>query len=64
MRQVVGARHECDQPDAALRGFCSRCALSRSRFPDVLTEILATFVIGSVYFAVALDRFRRVIFSG
>jgi ABC-2 type transport system permease protein len=30
----------------------------------VWTEILATTVIGSVYFAVALYRFRRVIFSG
>jgi len=33
-------------------------------FPIVWTEILATFVIGSVYFGVALYRFRRVIFSG
>ena len=33
-------------------------------FPIVWTEILATAVIGSVYFAVALYRFRRVIFSG
>jgi len=32
-------------------------------FPIVWTEILATFVIGSVYFGVALYRFRRVIFS-
>ena len=30
----------------------------------VWTEILATTVIGSVYFAIALYRFRRVIFSG
>jgi ABC-2 type transport system permease protein len=30
----------------------------------VWTEILVTTVIGSVYFAVALYRFRRVIFSG
>ena len=30
----------------------------------VWTEILATFVIGSVYFGVALYHFRRVIFSG
>ena len=33
-------------------------------FHIVWTEILATFVIGSVYFGVALYRFRRVIFSG
>jgi ABC-2 type transport system permease protein len=33
-------------------------------FPIVWTEILATFVIGSVYFGVALYRFRRVIFGG
>lgn len=33
-------------------------------FPTVWTEILATFVIGTVYFGVALYRFRRVIFSG
>ena len=30
----------------------------------VWPEILATFVIGSVYFGIALYRFRRVIFSG
>jgi ABC-2 type transport system permease protein len=30
----------------------------------VWPEILATFVIGSVYFGFALYRFRRVIFSG
>ena len=35
-----------------------------ANFPIVWTEILATFVIGSVYFGVALYRFRRVIFSG
>ena len=33
-------------------------------FSIVWPEILATFVIGSVYFGVALYRFRRVIFSG
>ena len=34
-------------------------------FPIIVwTEILATFVIGSVYFGVALYHFRRVIFSG
>ena len=33
-------------------------------FPIVWTEILATFIIGSVYFGVSLYRFRRVIFSG
>jgi len=33
-------------------------------FSIVWLEILATTVIGSIYFAVALYRFRRVIFSG
>ncbi len=33
-------------------------------FPIVWPEILAIFVIGSVYFGYALYRFRRVIFSG
>ena len=33
-------------------------------FPILWPEILATFVIGSVYFGYALYRFRRVIFSG
>jgi ABC-2 type transport system permease protein len=33
-------------------------------FPIVWPEILATAVLGSVYFAFALYRFRRVIFSG
>jgi ABC-2 type transport system permease protein len=30
----------------------------------VWTEVLATAVIGSVYFGFALHRFRRVIFGG
>ena len=33
-------------------------------FPIVWPEILATTAIGSVYFAFALYRFRRLIFSG
>jgi ABC-2 type transport system permease protein len=33
-------------------------------FPIVWPEIVATTAIGSIYFAVALYRFRRVIFSG
>jgi ABC-2 type transport system permease protein len=33
-------------------------------FPIVWPEIVTTTAIGSVYFAVALYRFRRVIFSG
>jgi ABC-2 type transport system permease protein len=33
-------------------------------FSIVWPEILDTIVIGSAYFAVALYRFRRVIFSG
>jgi hypothetical protein len=32
----LASRHACDQPDAAVRGFRSRCALSRSRFPNCL----------------------------
>jgi len=33
-------------------------------FSIVWPEILATSVIGAVYFGFALNRFRRVIFSG
>ena len=33
-------------------------------FSIVWTEILATTVIGAVYFGIALYRFKRVIFSG
>jgi len=33
-------------------------------FPIACLEILATAVIGNVYFGFALYRFRRVIFSG
>ena len=39
-------------------------ALLRADFPIACLEILATAVIGNVYFGFALYRFRRVIFSG
>ncbi len=46
-------RDEGDQPDAAFRDLRPGCALSRRRSSIVWPEILATAVIGSVYFGVA-----------
>ena len=60
---LAAIRHADDQPDAAFRCLRSGRAFPWRRLTLVWRPLVAMLVIGSVYFAFALSRFRRVIFG-
>ena len=56
--------HSDDQPDAAFRAFAQAVLFRGADITLVWRPLVAMFAIGVVYFAVAMSRFRRVIFGG
>ena len=53
-----------DQPDAAFRRFRPAVLFRGADITIVWFDLLAMLIIGTAYFALAMSRFRKVIFGG